>query len=152
MQDAKSCEAVTCDGAECLVHDFPATAFAPLRRAMLASLKPEQWKQIGKGGDADALLAAYAAHICAACQAVLGEFGRPQLDALCEQALVAAVESLKGSQDVLAVMHSRLQRFGLAELIGDRKLEELRRTKRDKRRNGEPTQIGVVLPAEFKAS
>lgn len=136
----------TCDGKPCPAHDFPASAFAPLRRAMLVSLHPEQQKEVGTKGDLDALLESYAAHVCAACQDAFGEFERPQLDGMCEQAVVAAVANLHGSQDVTAVMKSRLLRFGLAELIGDRKLEELRRTKRDKRRKGEPVRVGATLP------
>ena len=37
-----------------------------------------------------------AGHLCAACQAGLGEYERPQLDGLCEQALVASLEGLQG--------------------------------------------------------
>ncbi|HEY5474284.1 MAG TPA: hypothetical protein VIK32_13965, partial [Candidatus Limnocylindrales bacterium] len=136
----------TCDGKPCAAHDFPASAFAPLRRAMLVSLHPEQKKAVGTHGDLDALLEVYAAHVCAACQAAFGEFERPQLDGMCEQAVVAAVANLHGSQDVTAVVKSRLLRHGLAELIGDRKLEELRRTKRNKRRKGEPVRVGTTLP------
>ena len=139
----------TCDGNPCMAHDFPASAFAPLRRAMLVSLHPEQQKEVGTKGKLDALLEAYAAHVCAACQAAFGEFERPQRDGICEQAVVAAVANLHSSQDVAAVMKSRLLRFGLAELIGDRKLEELRRTKRDKRRKGEPQRVGTTLAPEF---
>ncbi|HEY5472588.1 MAG TPA: hypothetical protein VIK32_05290, partial [Candidatus Limnocylindrales bacterium] len=141
--------ATTCNGEPCLAHDFPASAFAPLRRAMLVSLHPAQQKEVGTKGKLDALLEAYAAHVCAACQAAFGEFERPQLDGMCEQAVVAAVESLKGSQDVVAVMKSRMLRYGLADLIGDRKLEELRRTKRDKRRKGEPRPVHSTLAPEF---
>ena len=129
-----------------MAHDFPASAYAPLRRAMLVSLHPAQQKEVGTKSDLDALLEVYAAHVCAACQDDFGEFERPQLDGMCEQAVVAAVANLHGSQDVAAVMKSRLLRFGLAELIGDRKLEELRRTKRNKRRKGEPVRIGATLP------
>ena len=137
----------TCDGNPCLARDFPTSAYAPLRRAMLVSLHPAQQKEVGTHGDLDALLEVYAAHVCAACQAAFGEFERPQRDGMCEQAVVAAVINLHGSQDVAAVMKSRLLRFGLAELIGDRKLEELRRTKRDKRRKGEPVRVGEVVSA-----
>jgi len=147
LDTATSDNVGTCDGNRCPAHDFPASAFAPLRRAMLVGLHPEQQKEVGTAGDLDHLLEAYAAHVCAACQAAFGEFERPQRDGICEQAVVAAVANLHGSQDVAAVMKSRLLRFGLADLIGDRKLEELRRTKRDKRRKGEPVRIGTTLPA-----
>ena len=143
----------TCDGKACTVREFPAAAYAPLRRAMLASLHPEQWKEVGGAGELDALLATYAQHVCAGCQASLGEFERPQLDGLCEQAVVAAVESLHGSQDVAAVMRSRLQRFGLAALVGDRKLEELRREKRSRSRKSEPRRIGdLALTSGLKTT
>lgn len=135
----------TCDGAPCVIREFPAPAFAPLRRAMLASKHPEQQEGVGKGGDLDALLSSYAAHVCAACQASLSEFARPQRDALCERAVVAAVENLHGAHDVAAVMRSRLQRFGLLELVGDAMLTELRRTRRDRRRKGELRPISEVL-------
>lgn len=143
---AKVCAGDTCDGEECSVRCFPASAFAPLHRVILKSLHHEQWGEVGKGGTFDALLAEYAGHLCDACQAALGEFSRPQLDDLCERAMTAAIESLDGSQDVAKVMRTRLTRYGLAELIGDRKLEELRRTRRDKRRKGEPKPIGACLP------
>jgi len=124
---------------------FPASAFGPLRRAIAASEHPEQRKLIGTNSPLDQLLAAYASHVCDACQASLGEYTRPQLDGLCERALIGAVENLKGSQDVQAVMRTRLNRFGLGELVGDRLLEELRRTKRDKARKGEPVPIGESI-------
>ena len=127
------------------MHEFPAPAFAPLRRAMLASLHPEQQKEVGTGGDLDALLATYAAHVCASCQAGLGEFERPQRDELCERALVAAVENLHGAQDVAAVMKSRLLRFGLLELVGDKTLAELRATKRDRKKKSDLRPIGEVV-------
>lgn len=140
----------SCDGAPCLARDFPSGAFAPLRRAIAASKRPEQWKEVGTNGALDALLAAYAGHVCAACQADLGQFERPQRDGLCNQAVVAAVESLSGSQDVAAVMRSRLtSHWGLLKLIGDRKLEELRRTHRDKRRRGAPRALSECLPPAF---
>lgn len=117
---------------------------------MLASLHPEQQKEVGTHGPLDNLLEAYAGHVCAACQADLGEFERPQRDGLCEQAVVAAVDSLKGSQDVAAVMRSRLtSHWGLLKLIGDRQLEELRRTRCDKRRKGEPRRVAEALPPAF---
>jgi hypothetical protein len=137
----------TCDGRPCTVHEFPSSAFGPLRRSIAASKQPEQWKQVGTGGELDKLLGEYAGHVCAACQAAFGEHERPQLDGLCERALIAAVESLKGSHDVAKVMRSRLARFGLDKLIDDRTFEELRRTKRDKRRKGEPRRIREALPA-----
>jgi len=135
----------SCDGAECHIRSFPASAFAPLRKVIMASDHGELWAEVGKGGDFDRLLASYAEHLCAACQAGLAEYERPQLEELCERALCAAVEGLRGSQDVAAVMRSRLQRWGLAEIVGDRVLEELRRSKRDKRRRGEPRRIGEAL-------
>ena len=117
----------TCDGKSCAVHEFPASAFGPLRRAIARSKHPEQWREVGTNSPLDALLAEYSGHICAACQAGLGEYERPQLDGLCEQALVASLEGLKGAEDVAAVLRSRLHRYGLAELVGDRTYEELRR-------------------------
>jgi hypothetical protein len=124
---------------------------------MRASLHPQQQKQVGKPGPLDDKLTLYAEHVCQACQVALAEFERPQRDALCERALVAAVESLKGSGDVSAVLTSRLvKQPDLLILIGDRQLEELRRTKRDKRRQSEPLPIGATLPpiprAEQEAS
>ena len=126
----------TCDGKSCAIREFPASAFGPLRRAIARSKHPEQWREVGTNGPLDALLAEYSGHLCAACQAGLGEYERPQLDGLCEQALVASLEGLKGAEDVAAVLRSRLHRYGLAELVGDRTFEELRRAKRDKRRRG----------------
>ena len=140
----------SCDGAPCLARDFPTGAFGPLRRAILASKRPEQWSEVGVHGPFDALLEEYARHVCAACQADLGDFERPQRDALCDQAMVAAVENLQGAHDVAAVMRSRLSsHWGLLKLIGDRRLEELRRTRRDKRRRGTPRAVGECLPARF---
>jgi hypothetical protein len=139
----------TCDGKSCAVREFPASAFGPLRRAIARSKHPEQWREVGTNGPLDALLAEYSGHLCAACQAGLGEYERPQLDGLCEQALVASLEGLKGAEDVAAVLRSRLHRYGLAELVGDRTLEELRRAKRDKRRRGSTKAIGECLPPKF---
>jgi len=139
----------TCDGKSCAVREFPASAFGPLRRAIARSKHPEQWREVGTNGPFDALLAEYAGHLCAACQAGLGEYERPQLDGLCEQALVASLEGLKGAEDVSAVLRSRLHRYGLAELVGDRTYEELRRAKRDKRRRGSTKAISDCLPPEF---
>jgi hypothetical protein len=139
----------TCDGQSCAIRDFPASAFGPLRRAIARSKHPEQWREVGTNGPLDALLAEYSGHICAACQAGLGEYERPQLDGLCEQALVASLEGLKGAEDVAAVLRSRLHRYGLAELVGDRTFEELRRAKRDKRRRGGAKAISDCLPPEF---
>jgi hypothetical protein len=139
----------TCDGKSCAIREFPASAFGPLRRAIARSKHPEQWREVGTNGPLDALLAEYAGHLCAACQAGLGEYERPQLDGLCEQALVASLEGLKGAEDVAAVLRSRLHRYGLAELVGDRTLEDLRRAKRDKRRRGSTKAIGDCLPPKF---
>jgi len=139
----------TCDGQSCAIRDFPASAFGPLRRAIARSKHPEQWREVGTNGTLDALLAEYSGHICSACQAGLGEYQRPQLDELCERALVASLEGLKGAEDVGAVLRSRLHRYGLAELVGDRTFEELRRAKRVKRRRGSPKQIGECLPPSF---
>ena len=136
----------TCDGMSCGIREFPAAAFGPLRRAIARSKHPEQWREVGTNGPLDALLTAYSSHLCSACQAGLGEYRRPQLDELCERALVASLEGLKGAEDVGAVLRSRLHRYGLAELVGDRTYEELRRTKRDKRRKGEPRRIREALP------
>jgi hypothetical protein len=136
----------TCDGKSCAIREFPASAFGPLRRAIARSKHPEQWREVGTNGPLDALLAEYSGHICAACQAGLGEYQRPQLDELCERALVASLEGLKGAEDVAAVLRSRLHRYGLAELVGDRAYEELRRTRRDKRRRSEPKAISECLP------
>ncbi len=47
------------------------------------------------------------------------------------------------------MLRSRLHRYGLAELVGDRTFEELRRTKRDKRRRSSPKAIGDCLPPSF---
>ena len=139
----------TCDGKSCAVREFPASAFGPLRRAIARSKHPEQWREVGTNGPFDTLLAEYSGHLCAACQAGLGEYERPQLDGLCEQALVASLEGLKGAEDVAAVLRSRLHRYGLAELVGDRTFEELRRAKRDKRRRGSTKAIGDCLPPKF---
>ena len=142
-------EGVSCDGESCQVLAFPSTGFAPLRRAIQASERPEQWKEVGTNGALDRLLAAYAGKVCSGCQAAFAEFERPQRDAVCEKALVAAVASLKGSRDVASVMRKRLTRGGLSELVGDRELEELRRTRRDKRRRSAPKAIGDCLPPAF---
>lgn len=139
----------TCDGKSCAIHEFPASAFGPLRRAIARSKHPEQWREVGTNGPFDGLLAEYSGHLCAACQAGLGEYERPQLDGLCERALVASLEGLKGAEDVAAVLRSRLHRYGLAELVGDRTFEELRRAKRDKRRRGGAKAIGECLPPAF---
>lgn len=139
----------SCDGRPCQVRDFPPIALAPLKRAVLKSLRPERWAQMGKSAESVELLSAYAAAVCGCCQASFAEFERPQRDGLCEKALVAAVEGLAGSNDVEAVMRSRLQRSCLAEHIGDRKLEELRRTRTGRRRKGEPRSIGDCMPPGF---
>ena len=137
----------TCDGKSCGIREFPSSAFGPLRRAIARSKHPEQWREVGTNGALDALLAEYAGHLCAACQAGLGEYERPQLDGLCEKALVASLEGLRGAEDVAAVLRSRLHRWGLAELVGDRSYEELRRTKRDRQRRSEPRRLREALPA-----
>ena len=93
----------TCDGKSCAVREFPSSAFGPLRRAIARSKHPEQWQEVGTDGPLDALLAEYSGHVCAACQAAFGEYERPQLDGLCEQALVASLEGLKGAEDVAPV-------------------------------------------------
>ncbi len=62
---------------------------------------------------------------------------------------MASLEGLKGAEDVAAVLRSRLHRYGLAELVGDRTYEELRRAKRDKRNRGSTKAIGDCLPPAF---
>ena len=104
---------------------------------------------MGTGEALDRLLAAYAGKVCSGCRTAFAEFERPQRDAICEKALVATVASLKGSRDVASVMRKRLTRGGLAELVGDRELEKLRRTRRDKRHRSAPKAIGDCLPPEF---
>jgi len=138
----------TCDGRECYVRDFHSKAVGPLKRAIEASEHPEQWKQYGKGGQFDGQLAVYAKRVCAAAKRTFAEFTRPRRDEMCERALVAAVESLKGAKDVQAVIASRIkQPADLNLLCGDRVVEELRRTKRDRRRKSEPTPVGECIRA-----
>lgn len=149
--DAMSAEDCgTCDGRPCTVREFDAAAYGPLRRAMLASLHPEQWDEVGKGGQLDAQLAVYGKRVCHACRVDIAEYERPQRDDLCRKALVWSVESLHGSRDVQAVIATRIRGpMSLLTLIGDRKLEELRRTKRDRRRKGEPRAIAECIPPPF---
>ena len=146
----------TCDGSPCTVREFDAAAVGPLRRAILTSLHPERWDKYGKGGQLDAQLDAYGKHVCAACKSDLGEYERPQREALCRQALVRSVEGLHGSRDVRAVIASRIkERPSLLALIGNRKLEELRRAKRDRRRKGEPARVAGLtdgIPPPTSAS
>ena len=144
---ATSCE--PCDGSPCQVRDFPAAAMAPLKRAFLKSLKPGRWSEVGTGGALDDLLDADAGTLCGCCQVALAEFERPDREGLCENAVVAAVEGLVGVNDVEAVMRSRLSRCELADHIGDRALEELRRSKRSRGRKSEPKPIGTTLAPEF---
>ena len=59
---------------------------------------------------------------------------------------MASLEGLKGAEDVAAVTAQPPHRYGLAELVGDRTFEELRRAKRDKRRRG-ATEGDRRLPA-----
>ena len=131
------------------MRDFPAAAMAPLKRAFLKSLKPGRWTEVGTGGALDDLLDAYAGTICGCCQVALAEFERPDREGLCENAVVAAVEGLVGVNDVEAVMRSRLSRCELADHIGDRALEELRRSKRSRGRKSEPVPISTTLAPEF---
>ena len=139
----------TCDGKSCAIREFPASAFGPLRRAIARSKHPEQWREVGTNGPLDALLAEYAGHLCAACQAGLGEYERPQLDGLCEQALAASLEGLKGAEDVAAVLRSRLHRYGLAELVGDRTFEELRRATHENAGAAQRRRSATCLPPAF---
>lgn len=138
--------ATSCDGEPCPVRELPQEAVPALRAAILASDHPDLWEQYGRGGQFDANLATHAKRVCAAAMKALAEFPRPQREALCAKAQVWAIESLKGSKDVQAVVRARCRsRPPLGDLIGDRRLETLRRSQLRRDRKGEPKPLAELL-------
>ena len=127
----------TCDGEELRDPRVPRLRLRPAAPGDRQEQAPRAVaRRSARTGRSTPLLAEYAGHVCAACQAGLGEYERPQLDGLCEQALVASLEGLKGARRRGRGDAQPPHRYGLAELVGDRTFEELRRAKRDKRRRG----------------